>query len=248
MARKKQRGDIRRKRKQDSKRNWEERHNRERRIRDFIENEDVDGDIYGWQDADDFDVETTDTWVDPESGVIISSDMSSEEQDVLREMGLSYNRSSDEKRFGTLSEKYGTEDRQLSWNDYDLITTILGSDLYLMLREANYLDSAQIIDEILSFNENVTPEDVERALLSMVSDINRIEDANVQTLLDAMDLGFSLEEAIELTDVDIIQNLIPEMGISDLRDRILQEVEQTELRRQLEQHLREQGEQFRRRN
>lgn len=245
MGRKKQRGEIRRRRKRESKRNWEERQNRERRMQEFIEDDSSKGDIYGWQDAQDFDTETSDSWVDSDSGVILSSSMSEEEQNALREMGLDYNRSSDEKRFGTLSEKYGSDENPFTWDNYDLITSILGSDLYLVLREANYLDSAQIIDEILSFNENVKPEDVERALLSMISDINRIEESNVNTLLEAMDLGFSLDEAIELTEIDIIENLIPEQGISDLRDRIMYEVERTELRRQLEQRLREQGEQLR---
>ena len=219
-------------------------------MNDFIEDENSNGDIYGyedildWEPADDFDVETGSPYVDPESGVLIDPSLPQDVQDALRSMGLDYNRSSDEKRLASLQDKYG----DMSLDEYNVITSILGSDLYLMLKEAQYLDSAQIIDEILSFNMNVTPEEVERALLSMVSDINNIETQNIQIVLDAMDLGFSLEEAIELTDVDVIQNLLPEEGISELRDRIMHEIEQTEIRRQLEQELREQGEQFRRRN
>lgn len=206
-------------------------------MNDFIENEDSTGDIYGWQDADDFGVETENPYIDAESGVLINPSMPQDVQDALRSMGLDYNRTSDEKRMASLQERYG----DMTSNDYDIITSILGSDLYQMLKEAQYLDSDQIIDEILSFNMNITPEEVERALLSMVTDINNIETQNIQTILDAMDLGFTLEESIELTDIDVIQNILPDEGISELRDRIMHEVEQTAMRRQLEEELREIG-------
>lgn len=213
-------------------------------MNDFIENEDTNGDIYGWQDAEGFGVESDSPYVDAESGVLINPNMPQDVQDALRSMGLDYNRTSDEKRMASLQRHYG----DMTSNDYDLITSILGSDLYQMLKEAQYLDSDQIIDEILSFNMNVTPEEVERALLSMVTDMNNIETKNIQTVLDAMDLGFTLDEAIELTEIDVIRNIFPDEGISELRDRIMHEVEQTATRRQLEQELKEKGEKIRRRN
>lgn len=206
-------------------------------MNDFIENDETSGDIYGWQDAEGFGVESESPYIDPESGVRIDPNMSQDMQEVLRAMGLDYNRTSDEKRMATLQQRYG----DMTEDEYDIITSILGSDLYHVLKEAQYLDSEQIIDEILSFNMNVTPEEVERALLSMVSDINNVETQNVQTILDAMDLGFTLEEAVELTEMDMLENILPEEGISDLRDRIMHEIEQTEIRRQLELELREMG-------
>lgn len=244
MASARRRSEQRRERRQQARNNWKERHRRQEIVNSFIESEDTDGDIYGWQEAEGFGVETERPYIDPESGVWIDPSMPQDVQEKVLDMGLNYNRTSDEKRFSTLSKRYNDEDNNkfLSWKDYDLITNILGNKLYLMLKEAQYLDSDQIIDEIMSFDYNATPEDIERALLGMVSDINNIETQNVQTLIDAMDLGFTLEEALELTDMDMEENLPLDMGMVELSRRLTSEVAKSRKQKELEEELRRQGE------
>lgn len=243
MASARRRSELRRERRQQARNNWKERHRREEVVNAFVESE-SDGDIYGWQEAEGFGVETERPYIDSESGVLITPHMPQDVQDTVIDMGLNFNRTPDEKRFSSLSKRYNDEDNNqfLTWKDYDLITNILGNKLYLMLKEAQYLDSDQIIDEIMSFDYNATPEDIERALLSMVTDINNIETKNVQTLIDAMDLGFSLEEALELTDMDMEENLPLNMGMAELSRRLTSEVAKSRKQKELEEDLRRQGE------
>lgn len=246
MDKKKRRREKRLKR-YESRKNFYEKINREKNLEAFVNDENVSGDIYDWQDAEGFGVETNDInngYIDSVTGVYISPNMTNEEIEVLKDMGLSYNTTSDEKRLNTFQKKY----KDMTMADHDKITSILGNDLYFMLKETGYFDSDQLIDEILNFEFNVTEEEIERALLSMLADINNIETSNVNTILEAMDLGFTLEEAIELTDIDMQKNILPQEGIQELSDRLYYEVGQTKLQKQLEEELHQKGEQFRRRN
>lgn len=213
----------------------------------FVNDDSATGDIYEWQDAEGFGVETDtvrNSYIDTDTGVEISSGMNRETVDVLKDMGFNYNLSGYEKRLLKFSKKYENSTK----NDYDSITNILGNDLYLMLKETGYLDSDQVIDEILTRNLNPSAKEIERALLSMLADINDIETSNVNTVMEAMDLGFTLDEALELTEIDMRRNILPQEGIQELSDRIMYEIGQTKMQKQLEQELREQGEQYRRRN
>lgn len=246
MDKKKRRREKRLKQREAQK-NFYEKINRENNMNTFVNDDNVTGDIYEWQDAEGFGIETDavrNGYIDTDTGVEISSGMNRETVDVLKDMGFNYNLSGYEKRLLNFSKKYENSTK----NDFDSITNILGNDLYLMLKETGYLDSDQVIDEILTRNLNPSAEEIERALLSMLADINDIETSNVNTVMEAMDLGFTLDEALELTEIDMRRNILPQEGIQELSDRIMYEIGQTKMQKQLEQELREQGEKYRRRN
>ena len=160
--------------------------------------------------------------------------------EVIQEMQLDYNMTSEQKRQRTFNERFGASE-----NDYDIITNVLGSEIYQLLKESGYLDSAQIIDEITSFDFGLSPQLVERALLDLISDINSVETSNIRLIKQAMDLGFSLEDAIYLTENDLQQEIEPAQGIVELRDRIMQQLELTEQQNSLMSELRERERDYR---
>ena len=217
----------RKQRRLESRANRQERRKRERQIEQTMEADAFSGSSDIFQDVLDYNPFDTHSISDNES-------------QALRDMQLDYTLTSEQKRRKTLNERYGADN-----NQYDIITSILGSDIYQLLKESQYLDSAQFIDEILSFDYGISPQIVERALLDLITDINQIESGNVRTIKEAMDLGFSLEDAIYLTQEDVQQEIEPAQGIVELRDRIMEQLELSEQQTNLMQELREREREYR---
>ena len=217
----------RRQRRLESRANRQERRKRERQMEQTLELDAFSGSSDIFQNALDYNPFDTPSISDNES-------------QALRDMQLDYSLTSEQKRQKTFNERYGANN-----NQYDIITSILGSDIYQLLKESQYLDSAQFIDEILSFDYEISPQIVERALLDLITDINQIESGNLRTIKEAMDLGFSLEDAIYLTQEDVHQEIEPAQGIVELRDRIMEQLELSEQQTNLMQELREREREYR---
>lgn len=107
----------------------------------------------------------------------------------------------DKKREKTFHERYKTSQKQ-----YQNIRDIFGIEAYQRLHEAFQLDSYQMLDIILGLPSNVSAEDIEYALNQLWDDLgatgNGARLLDEDAIIEAMDMGFSYEEAIYLTQVD----------------------------------------------
>lgn len=153
---------------------------------------------------------------------------------TVEDMKVRFNLTSDDKRRATFGEKHG-----IFGDDYDVITSILGSDLYRQLRDLGYIDSNQIIDLQQEFRGDITSQDIELALLKLIKNVNNEYTRNVQKIQEAMDMGFSFDEATYLLENDLDTDYEFSKGLTNLRDYVSEQLENSETRDALISELRE---------
>lgn len=158
---------------------------------------------------------------------------SKQESEIVQDMMLRY-LSSDEKRYRTMLENKFVS----SLNEYNKIMAIYQSPIYQMLKETGYSDSHQIRDLVQSFGSNISSTDLEYALISLMDELKLQQTYNIQQIKDAMDLGFSFEDAIFLTESDRVNEIKPEESLLEVRDRLEALLETRQIRYELEQELR----------
>lgn len=144
---------------------------------------------------------------------------------TVEDMKVRFNLTSDDKRRATFVEKHG-----IFGDDYDVITSILGSDLYRQLRDLGYIDSNQIIDLQQEFRGDITSQDIELALLKLIKNVNNEYTRNVQKIQEAMDMGFSFDEATYLLENDLDTDYEFSKGLTNLRDYVSEQLENSETR------------------
>lgn len=159
---------------------------------------------------------------------------SKQESDIVREMQIQYNVTSDEKRYRTMYERGFIS----SQDEYNKIMSIYQSPIYQMLKEQGYSDSHQIRDLIQSFGSLITASDIEKALLSVIETLKLQQTYNIQQIREAMDLGFTFDEAVYLTESDRIDEIQPEESLLEIRDRLNALLETRDIRLRLEDELR----------
>lgn len=148
-----------------------------------------------------------------------------EVQKVVAEMQDRFNKEpevesvSDKKRRATFAEEYG-----IIGDEYGNLVKTLGGNLFHMLKESTHLDSSQIMDVVHDYNGYANAKDIEHALLTLIAKINSEYAYSVEIIQDAMQLGFSLDDALYLTKSDVPRDFEPIKGVSALRDIIESEV------------------------
>lgn len=161
-------------------------------------------------------------------------DKNSSVDKVVEDMQIRYNLTTDEKRFNTMMKK-GFID---SLYEYNKIMAIYQSDVYVMLKELGYSDSYQIRDLVQSFDNNINSTDLEYALLSLIDTLKLQQTYNTAQIREAMDLGFSFDDAVYLTQDDVVSEITPENSLLELRDRLNALLETRSIRKQLTDELR----------
>lgn len=153
-------------------------------------------------------------------------------QSILKQQRIRFNLTSDDKRRNTFQEKYG-----IFGNDYDILTSILGSDLFRELSESKHLDSTQIMDLVSDYSGNVTAEQIEKSLLNLISGINKEYSNTVNVIRDAMNMGFSFDESVYLTEQDMTDEYAPVKGLSQLKDLLEKELSNSQSREIIKKSL-----------
>lgn len=153
-------------------------------------------------------------------------------QSILKQQQIRFNLTSDEKRRNTFQEKYG-----IFGNDYDILTSILGSDLFHELVESKHLDSTQIMDLVSDYSGSVTAEQIEKSLLNLISGINKEYYNTVNVIREAMDMGFTFNEAVYLTEQDRTEDYAPVKGLSQLKDLLEKELSNSKSRENIKKTL-----------
>lgn len=95
---------------------------------------------------------------------------------------------------------------------YDTIVNILGNPLYHVLKATEQLDSTQVIDLVKKFDEDVPPEVLEHALLTYIQDLTLPSYVEIESIQEALDAGFTIEEATEYAEL-MVKDL-PPSGVS----------------------------------
>lgn len=156
------------------------------------------------------------------------------ETQAVNDMQLRYNYDSDEKRFMTMQQKGYIQ----SLYEYNKLMSIYQSDVYVKLKELGYSDSHQIMDLIQSFDNNISATDIENALLSLIDELKLQQNYNTAQIREAMELGFSFDDAVYLTESDRVDEIKPEDSLIEIRDRLSALLETREIRKQLADELR----------
>lgn len=151
---------------------------------------------------------------------------------ILKQQQIRFNLTSEDKRRNTFQEKYG-----IFGKDYDILTSILGSDLFRELVESKHLDSTQIMDLVSDYSGSVTAEQIEKSLLNLISGINKEYSNTVNVIRDAMDMGFTFDEAVYLTEQDRTENYAPVKGLSQLKDLLEKELSNSKSRENIKKSL-----------
>lgn len=159
---------------------------------------------------------------------------SKSEQKVVQDMMLRYNLTSDEKKYNTMLERGFVN----SLNEYSKILAIYQSPVYQMLKENGYSDSYQIRDLVQSFGNNISSTDLEYALLGLIESLKLQQDYNTKLIRDAMELGFSFDDAVYLTQDDKIGEIKASESLLEIRDRLNALLETRQIRYELAQELR----------
>lgn len=125
-------------------------------------------------------------------------------EDIVKDMQETYNtdearkREAERKRKATFREKYGVGSKS-----YDKITDLFGSDIWQRLHEIYQYDSSDFLDLILELPSNLTSADIEIAMQMLWKDLASYGGSasllDEDSIIEALELGFSLEEAIYLT-------------------------------------------------
>lgn len=163
----------------------------------FLESE---SDIESFQDFEDalenpFDVETPQRAFETLEDTV--QDMQETFNDTEEKRKRRY-KDAEEKRKKTYREKHGVNEQ-----NYNRITDMFGTDVWQRLHEIYQYDSTQFMDLIISLPENVTSVEIEYAMEQLWTDLvatgggSRVLDEDA--IIEAMELGFSYEEAIFLT-------------------------------------------------
>lgn len=84
---------------------------------------------------------------------------------------------------------------------YDATVSILGSALYHQLKEATQLDSYQVIDLIKQFDEDLDATVLEHALSTFIDEFRLPTVVNVESIQEALEAGFDIEEAVEYAEL-----------------------------------------------
>lgn len=96
------------------------------------------------------------------------------------------------------------------------IVQVLGSDIYQLFKERFNYDSDQFIDLVKGFDLDVDEIDIEASLNQLWNDIadNKAWTFNTRAIEEALNLGFSLDEAIELTYMDRIHTKVFDKNVN----------------------------------
>lgn len=119
----------------------------------------------------------------------------------------------DEKRRNTFQEKYG-----IFGEEYDAVTTLLGNDLYKMLKETQYLDSNQIMDLVFDYNGVTDKQHMEKALLDLIGKINSEYSDQIKRIETVMQFGYSYSEAEKIVQPYLKNEYTPIKGYAKLMD------------------------------
>lgn len=138
---------------------------------------------------------------------------------VLQDMQVRFNLTSDEKRRNTFQEKYG-----IFGEEYDTVTSLLGNDLYKMLKETQYLDSNQIMDLVFDYNGVTDKQHMEKALLDLIGKINSEYSDQIKRIETVMQFGYSFNEAEKIVQPYIKNDYTPIKGYAKLMDILDEEL------------------------
>lgn len=169
-------------------------------MNEFLQSESDVESFEDWEQSleNPFDVETTQRVFETEDEAI--ADMQSEFNYDEEERRRRYEEA-DRKRQQTFHEKYNT-----SSQEYQTIRDIFGTEAYQRLHEAFQLDSHQMMETILGLPSRMSAKDIEIALNQLWDDLgasgNGARLLNEDAIIEAMELGFSYEEAVYLTQGD----------------------------------------------
>lgn len=144
----------------------------------------------------------------------------------------------DRKRQATFNERYNTSQSQ-----YQNIRDIFGTDVYAKLHETFKLDSNQMMEIILGLPSDVSSKDIEFALEQLWKDLgvtgNGARILNEDAIIAAIEMGFSYEEAIFLTQSDREYVPISEHNIGiAVDDYIRSHLAQQEMERRTRESIR----------
>lgn len=143
----------------------------------------------------------------------LSKNFDIENAKVLQDMQVRFNLTSDEKRRDTFQEKYG-----VFGDEYDAITSLLGNDLYKMLKETQYLDSNQIMDLVFDYNGITDKQHIEKALLDLIGKINNEYYDQIKRIETVMQFGHSYSAAEKIVQPYIKNEYTPIKGYAKLLD------------------------------
>lgn len=119
----------------------------------------------------------------------------------------------DTKRGNTFRQKYGTTNSQ-----YERMRDVFNSDTYQTLKELYKFDSHQLMDTIMHIPSDVSTEDIEYALIQLLNDIYKTNGGarfyNSDDIYAAMEMGFTYEEALYLTQTDRSYHTVSDIGTS----------------------------------
>lgn len=182
-------------------RNLRERERRRRQVLESIRNEYIESEnnfesLQDFEEAintpfDDFDVETDD--------VVRNMQDEFNGQDT-EDNNSDWRQRAERNRRRTFNENWGTTDSQ-----YDTISHFLGSEIYQKLKEIYEYDSHQFRQTLMGFGSDVSDEDIEVALTQLLLDLEingGVRLLNEDAIIEAMEMGFTYEEAVELTQQD----------------------------------------------
>lgn len=144
----------------------------------------------------------------------------------------------DRKRQETFRENYKTTSSQ-----YSNIRDIFGTDVYAKLHEAFKLDSNQMMEIIMGLPSDVSSKDIEFAMEQLWKDLgatgNGARLLDDDAIIQAMEMGFSYEEAIFLTQPDREYAPISEHNIAvAIDDYIRSHLAQQEMERRTRENIR----------
>lgn len=102
---------------------------------------------------------------------------------------------------------------------YDATVSILGSALFRQIKESTTFDSYQLIDLVKTFDEDIDATVIEHALSSLVDEMTLPTYVNINSIQEALDAGFDIDEAIEyaeLMEADVNITVTPKTVFTDL--------------------------------
>lgn len=158
-----------------------------------------------------------------------------DEKSVVEHMRSIYNKNKNDRRFATFRKK----DYADNFLQYEIMANILGNENYIKLKESRHLDSDQVIDAVRRFTLHATEKDIENALLNIIAEINKVEKGKQAALNEALEVGFSAEDAMEYAELvaEDLGGLHPELGFQQLVDELTALVGKNEKREKIRNKL-----------
>lgn len=151
---------------------------------------------------------------------------------AVSDMQVRFNLTSDDKRRITFQEKYG-----IFGDNYDVVTGLLGNDLYRMLKETQYLDSSQIMDLVFDYNGITDAQHMEKALLDLIGKINSEYIDKINRIKTVMSFGHSFDESEKIVRQYVKDEYISVKGYAKLKDILDEELDKQHEREILKQSL-----------